>query len=178
MTQNCPRRRLSYYITTMTQFIPKMRDTTDFLLKVLKVLYFQNSSSNVSRSLESPIKSHFLENELSYCDGITVMYSYKIITTANWGLSLARWTQQNLPEEEVSWMAEKNQPQQQIFFDNWFCFCFLFFSLPLKISQTLSPSFSWWKSMSWSHDQKSCKKNKEKILFSEINNFQRSRLSS
>ena len=163
MTQNCPRRRLSYYITTMTQFIPKMRDTTDFLLKVLKVLYFQNSSSNVSRSLESPIKSHFLENELSYCDGITVMYSYKIITTANWGLSLARWTQQNLPEEEVSWMAEKNQPQQQIFLTIGSAFVFFSsLSLPLKISQTLSPSFSWWKSMSWSHDQKSCKKTKKK----------------
>ena len=48
---------------------------------------------------------------------------------------------------------KKNQPQQWIFFHNWFCFCFLF-SFFLKISQTLSPSFSWWKSMSWSHDRK------------------------
>ena len=56
--------------------------------------------------------------------------------------------------EEVSWMAEKkDQPQQWNFLTIGSAFVF-FFSFSLKISQTLSPSFSWWKSMSWSHDRK------------------------
>ena len=48
---------------------------------------------------------------------------YKINGRARWGEEAKKLT-----FEEVSWMAEKkDQPQQWIFFDNWFCFCFLFF---------------------------------------------------
>ena len=45
---------------------------------------------------------------------------------------------------------------------------FSFFSFSLKISQTLSPSFSWWKSMSWSHDRKVDLENKEDILLAKV----------
>ena len=50
---------------------------------------------------------------------------------------------------------------------------FFFFFFVLKISQTLSPSFSWWKSMSWIHDRKKILKNnkKENILDIKYKNW-------
>ena len=52
-------------------------------------------------------------------------------------------------------------------------FSFFFFFFVLKISQTLSPSFSWWKSMSWIHDRKKILKNnkKENILDIKYKNW-------
>ena len=59
-----------------------------------------------------------------------------------------------LPEEEVSWMAEKKINHNNRFFLTIGSAFVFFFFFALKISRTLSPSFSWWKSMSWIHDRK------------------------
>ena len=71
-----------------------------------------------------------------------------------------------LLKKSVGWQ-KKNQPQQWIFLTIGSAFVF-FFSFSLKISQTLSPSFSWWKSMSWSHDRKVDLEEKEDILFVKV----------
>ena len=77
-----------------------------------------------------------------------------------------------LGRSQLGWQKKNQNHNNRFFLTIGSAFVF-FFSFSLKISQTLSPSFSWWKSMSWIHDRKKILKNnkKENILDIKYKNW-------